>query len=94
MSTDQNAILNDAIDQNFSRIPALRLILLTARHFFNMTKAKRKNRKIKEKRKWLWAANIVLTQYEDIGNHSQAAQNFENYCSGPAEQIGNNSDDD
>ena len=66
----------------YTRIPAsTRLLPMTTRHFFNRSKAWRKNRKLKEKRKWIRDADVVLRGYEDIGNHSRTARNFENYFS-------------
>jgi len=65
---------------------------MTARHFFNKTKAWRKNRTIKEKRKWTKDANIVLKSFENIGDRSRAAR--ENYFTQAGiEQRPNDTDD-
>ena len=48
LSQDRHETLNGEIDRIYTRTPALRLLPMTARHFFNKTKAWRKNRTIRE----------------------------------------------
>jgi hypothetical protein len=80
LSSDKHTILDEQIDRIYTRIPAsTRLLPMTTRHFFNRPIAWRKNRKLKEKRKWIRDADVVLRGCEDIGNRSRTARNFENY---------------
>ena len=94
LSQDRHETLNEEIDQIYTRIPALRLLPMMARHFFNKTKAWRKNRTIREKRKWTRDANIVLRRFENIGDQSRAARNFENYFTQAGIEPGTNDTDD
>ena len=94
LSQDRHETLNGDIDLIYTRIPALRLLPMTARHFFNKTKAWRKNRTIREKRNWTRDANIILKRFENIGDQSRAARNFENYFTQTGiEQRTNDTDD-
>ena len=94
MPQDRHETLNGDIDQIYTQIPALRLLPMTARHFLNKTKAWRKNRTIKEKRKWTRDANFVLKRFENIGDQSRTARNFENYFTQAGiEQRTNDTDD-
>ena len=61
LAKDEHNTLNTKIDFIFVRIPASRLLLTKGRHFFHKPKAWRKSRKLRDKRKWIWNADIVLT---------------------------------
>jgi len=94
LAEERHSELNEQIDAIFDRVPALRYLPLTSRHFFTQNKAWRKRCKLRDKRKWIRDADVVLKRYEEIRNLSHTARNFENFLISPSAQHGNNDDDD
>ena len=60
LAEDRHTELNAQIDTIFDRVPALRYLPLTSRHFFTQTKAWRKRRKLQDKQKWIRDTDVVL----------------------------------
>ena len=78
-SKEINQELDKEVDSIYDSVPPMRQLPVTSRHFFGKGRTWRKNRKIKDKRKWIRDASVVLRAHEEIGMTSPEAIRFREY---------------
>jgi len=67
------------VDEIFDSAPPMRQLPVTSRHFFGKGRTWRKNCKIKDKKKWIRDATVVLRAHEEIGMTTPEAIRFREY---------------
>jgi len=78
-SNDINHELDKEVDEIFDSAPPIRQLPVTSRHFFGKGRTQRKNRKIKDKNKWIRDATVVLRAHEEIGMTTPEGIRFREY---------------
>ena len=74
-----NIATNIEIDKLFDSAPPLRQLPVTSRHFFSKGRKWRKNRKIRDKKKWIRDVNIVMRSFREIGELAPESRRFRAY---------------
>ena len=71
-----NTDMNIEIDRLFDSAPPLRQLPVTSRHFFGKGRKWRKNRKIRDKKKWIRDVKIVMQSFREIGPRIKKIQSI------------------
>ena len=71
--------LDNEVNEIFDSAPPMRQLPVTSRHFFGKGQSWRNNRKIKDKKKWMRDATVVLRAHEEIGMSTPEAIRFREY---------------
>ena len=77
----RNENQNILIDRIYNKLPSMRFLPMSDRHFFNKSSEWIKKRKLKDKIRWVKRASIILNNYNEVGNTTKEARVLRRFLS-------------